>query len=407
MSWLDELTADLQGQTFQPGQNFQPSGTAGGRPFYLNPTYSQSPMQQQGLMGLADEFTPQNMLAGGGTRTGYTASLTGQSNRGEYITNPETGETGYVQARFGPNGEYIGAEFIPAQSPSGFSDVRRVGPAVVGAAIGAGMYAGAGGAGAGVPGGGAGALDMGYSAAGAGGGGGGTFSGIGAGGAAAGGEGTFFGLQPPPTLPPITPPPPGSSNFLNYALPVASIINAGVGAYAARRAGQEQLEGINASNQLAREIYEADVERQKPFYDFSLEAVNRLRNPGDEFMKSPGYTFGLEQGLKARDRVASRGGYATGGGRREKELIRFGSGYTQQGYGDWVGQQMQQAGYGPQSANAMQNASQNYGQTVGSGERTAGNVRGSQYGGYAASIQQPLNNALQFYMLNNLLNRGS
>lgn len=394
MSWLDDLTADLQGQTFAPPDpnvpfsGLRPSGTAGGRPFYLNPTYSQSPMQQQGLMGLADEFTPQNMLAGGGTRTGYTASLTGQSNRGEYITNPETGETGYVQARFGPNGEYIGAEFIPAKSPSGFSDVRRVGPAVVGAAIGAGMYAGAGGAGAGVPGGGAGALDMGYSA-------------TGAGGAAAGAPITASQAVPGLTGAAATG---GSSNFLNYALPVASIINAGVGAYAARRAGEEQLEGINASNQLAREIYEADVERQKPFYDFSLEAVNRLRNPGDEFMKSPGYTFGLEQGLKAMDRVASRGGYATGGGRREKELIRFGSGYTQQGYGDWVGQQMQQAGYGPQSANAMQNASQNYGQTVGSGERTAGNVRGSQYGGYAASIQQPLNTALQYYMLNNLLN---
>lgn len=402
MSWIDEYSKGLQGQTFQPSQNFQPSGYAGGRPFYLNPTYSQSPMQAAGLTGLADEFTPANMLAGGGDLTGYTASLTGGSNR-NYITNPETGQTGYVQARFGPNGEYIGSEFIPAQSPSGLSDVRTLGPLVVGAAI-PGMNAlfPAAGAAAGTA---AAAAPIVES----------TPSWVAPEAAAAlpafadptmvspdqlptatapitTSQPSYVAPGVTPTVPGVTPP--GAANWFQNAYPWLAGGNALLSTIAADRAAEAQQRGIESSNQLLREIYQSQVEREKPFYQAGVDALGKIQR--GEFQASPDYAFRLGEGLKQLDRMQSRAGTRLSG-RGMKEGQRFASDLASGEFGDWFNRQATLAGYGPASSARTGQYSAQYGAGAGGNQLLSGDVAASRYGGMAGAGQNLLASLADYY----------
>jgi hypothetical protein len=189
----------------------------------------------------------------------------------------------------------------------------------------------------------------------------------------------------------------GMSSYLPYLYGANALLGAG-GSYLA---GREQREGIESSNQLAREILARQEAREQPFYQAGLRALERLESP-TAFQQSPGYGFRLGEGMKAIDRNLARSG-ALQSGRAAKEGGRFASDLASNEFGNWFNQQALLAGYGPSSSARTGEATANYGQTVGGNALTGGSVRGSQYGGMTGALQGGLGGLTNYYVMNELL----
>jgi hypothetical protein len=260
------------------------------------------------------------------------------------------------------------------------------------------------GAGAGVPGGGAGALDLGYSAA--------PITESVAAGIPGGGAGALDMGYSAAGAAPITASQPvaglGSDFLRNTAtsgmssyLPYLYGANALLGATGSYLAGREQRQGIDQSNQLAREILARQEAREQPFYQAGLRALERLESP-TAFQQSPSYAFRLGEGMKAIDRNLARSGMLQSG-RSAREGGRYASDLASQEYNNWFNQQAQLAGYGPNASAQIGGATANYGQTVGGNALTGGSVRGSQYGGVTGALQGGLGGLTNYYVMNELL----
>ena len=156
-------------------------------------------------------------------------------------------------------------------------------------------------------------------------------------------------------------------------------------------------------------MFERQVELQEPFRQAGLTAQNRLMTllglgpdttaaeygtmarPFDmqAFEQDPGYAFRMSEGMKALERsAAARGGMLSGNALRG--ITRFGQDLASQEYGNAFNrfQIERQArlnplqslmGGGQTAANTLTGAAEAFGQQLGEGAATLGNIRASQY----------------------------
>lgn len=202
----------------------------------------------------------------------------------------------------------------------------------------------------------------------------------------------------------------------------AAVIGAGASAASAdaqRSSGNKARDAQNRaagdSNQLQRDLYNADVqltEFQRGIGNQALEQLGGLygfqggynpagtvqfgadgsvvnSGPGERpggsptadysaFYESPDYQFALQQGQLGIDRTQSARGNLFSGG-AGKELNRFNSGLASQQFGNYTNRLASLAGIGTQSTNQLSNSLQNTGANISNGLTNMGNA---QYSGY-------------------------
>lgn len=111
----------------------------------------------------------------------------------------------------------------------------------------------------------------------------------------------------------------------------------------------------------------------------------------DAFRATPGYQFGLTEGVRALDSSAA----ASGGlfsGKAAKALTKFGTDYAdQQGYRPYMSNLFQLAGYGQTATAQNQQAGQQAASNVGNALMSAGNARASGIQGSANAWGNTLN----------------
>lgn len=100
----------------------------------------------------------------------------------------------------------------------------------------------------------------------------------------------------------------------------ATVGSALIGSNAASKAAKTSAAASDRAIDLQREMFERNIELNKPFREAGVNALNKLvplteyQNFGmDQFQADPGYAFRLSEGQKALDRqAAARGGLISG-----------------------------------------------------------------------------------------------
>jgi hypothetical protein len=215
---------------------------------------------------------------------------------------------------------------------------------------------------------------------------------------------------------------------------VATNMAAGEQASAARDAASTQADANRYAADLQMQMFNKNVELQKPWQEAGTGAVNRLAAglaQGGEFgtkfsqtnwQQDPGYAFRLSEGNKALNQAAAaRGGLISGNALKAAE--RYGQEMGSQEYQNAFNRYYREreamlnplqslAGIGQTSAQSLGGAAQNAGTNMGNlasatGASTAnsllaaGNARASAYQGYGSAAGQGLGG------LANYLNYGN
>lgn len=192
----------------------------------------------------------------------------------------------------------------------------------------------------------------------------------------------------------------------NVIIPAAAALIGGrQSAKAAQSAADTSAAASDRAAELQREMFERNVELNRPFREAGVNALNRLVPLASEytpfgmeqFQADPGYAFRMAEGMKGLERsAAARGGLLSGA--TMKGIQRYGQDLASQefqnafnrygvererrlnplqslaGVGQTTSQQLGQAG--TQLANTLGNIGMNQAQTAGQ----AGMARASAYG---------------------------
>lgn len=111
----------------------------------------------------------------------------------------------------------------------------------------------------------------------------------------------------------------------------ASLIGGKMSADAARGAANTSAAASDRATELQREMFERNIELNKPFREAGVTALNKLVPMATEytpfgmeqFQADPGYAFRMSEGMKALERsAAKRGGLLSGG--MLKDIQRYG-----------------------------------------------------------------------------------
>lgn len=117
----------------------------------------------------------------------------------------------------------------------------------------------------------------------------------------------------------------------NVIIPAAAALIGGrQSAKAAQSAADTSASASDRATELQREMFERNIELNKPFREAGVNALNKLvplteyQNFGmDQFQADPGYAFRMSEGMKGLERsAAARGGLLSGGAL--KNIQRFG-----------------------------------------------------------------------------------
>lgn len=201
---------------------------------------------------------------------------------------------------------------------------------------------------------------------------------------------------------------------------------------AARNAADAQLQGIRESNQLQREMFNAQAgitDFQRGIGNQALSLLGGMyglqggynpagsvtfgpdgklvTTPGEPpaggsasgtgvpnwqpFLDSPDYQFALEQGQRGLDATASAGGNLFGGNRM-REAARFNSGLASQQLGNFQNRLASLAGIGTNTTNQLGQTLQNTGNNISQGLMGMGDARASGYVNQANAQQSGWNN---------------
>jgi hypothetical protein len=173
----------------------------------------------------------------------------------------------------------------------------------------------------------------------------------------------------------------------------------------ALRAGSEQAGAAqDAANAYAassdraadvqRQMFERQVELQRPFREAGEQALNKLIPASDykqfgmqQFQADPGYAFRLSEGQKALERsAAARGGLMSGGALKAAQQYgqEMGSQEYMNAFNRYQTEQQSRlnplqtlAGVGQTSANQLGTAGQQYGTNIGNIGMSAGAAQGN------------------------------
>lgn len=176
-----------------------------------------------------------------------------------------------------------------------------------------------------------------------------------------------------------------------------------LGASAAKSAAKTQAASADQATQLQREMFEKQLELQRPFQEAGVNALAKMQKGVVSDYMDPSYQFRLGEGMKALDRqAAARGGLISGGALKAAQ--RYGQDYASQEFGNAYNRLAAMAGIGQTATGAMGNAAGNFGVNAGNNYMGAANARASGYVGGANALTGGLNQYLNYTQSQNLLN---
>ena len=177
-----------------------------------------------------------------------------------------------------------------------------------------------------------------------------------------------------------------------------------LGASAAKSAAKTQAASADQATQLQREMFEKQLELQRPFQEAGVNALAKMQKGVVSDYMDPSYQFRLGEGMKALERqAAARGGLISGGALKAAQ--RYGQDYASQEFGNAYNRLAAMAGIGQTATGAMGNAAGNFGVNAGNNYMGAANARASGYVGGANALTGGLNQYLNYTQNQNLLNR--
>lgn len=186
-----------------------------------------------------------------------------------------------------------------------------------------------------------------------------------------------------------------------------SLLGANKAANAAKDAARLEAGASREALDLQREIFETTRQDYAPYRETGANALDQLaallglkggdlqQNAFSQFQETPGYQFGLDQGVNAIDRSAASRGMLNSG-RTLKELQRFGQGYADQEFNNYLNRLAGTAGVGQSSTNALAQVGQNFAGQAGNSLQNIGAAQAGGVLGSAGAWNQGIQNALQF-----------
>jgi hypothetical protein len=204
-------------------------------------------------------------------------------------------------------------------------------------------------------------------------------------------------------------------------LPAAIIGSSLFGANAANKTADTQAAAADRAAELQYKMYQENVQRQQPFLEAGVGALNKLTTAVDykpfgmdQYKADPGYAFRLGEGQKALDRqAAARGGLISGGAL--KAATRYGEDMGSQEYQNAFNRYQTEraallnplqslAGVGMTTANTLGSAGASYGAGAGEAYQNAANARASGYVGGANALTSGLGTYLNYAQGQNYMN---
>lgn len=205
------------------------------------------------------------------------------------------------------------------------------------------------------------------------------------------------------------------------AVATAVVASAVIGSASSRSAANTQAKSADRATQLQREMFEKQLEMQKPWQEAGEQALNKLipltdYTPfgTDQFQADPGYAFRLSEGMKGLERsAAARGGLLSGA--TLKGIQRYGQDMASQEYTNAfnryqaerqarLGPLQSLAGVGQTATQQIGQAGQNYAANAGEAMMSGAAARASGYMGGANALSGALNTGLNFYQNQQMLN---
>lgn len=202
----------------------------------------------------------------------------------------------------------------------------------------------------------------------------------------------------------------------------ATLASGVIGSQAAKSSAKVQAKSADRATQLQREMFEKQLEMQKPWQEAGEQALNKLipltdYTPFgmDQFQADPGYAFRLSEGMKGLERsAAARGGLLSGA--TLKGIQRYGQDMASQEYTNAfnryqaerqarLGPLQSLAGIGQTATQQIGQAGQNYAANAGEAMMSGAAARASGYMGGANALSGALNTGLNFYQGQQMMNR--
>jgi hypothetical protein len=209
---------------------------------------------------------------------------------------------------------------------------------------------------------------------------------------------------------------------------LGGVVGAGLSSSrAAGKAADAQAQAAQDAAALEYQMFQENKDLNKPFYDNSLVAQNRMmdllglsKNTGadkygyltqpfnaNQMYQDPGYQFRLSEGLKSMDRqAAAQGGLQSGGALKAAQ--RYGQDYASNEFNNAFNRYQTErsallnplqslTGAGQTVAQNLGQAGQNYANQAGELYTQAGNARASGYIGKANAMSDMVGNAMGMY----------
>ena len=207
-----------------------------------------------------------------------------------------------------------------------------------------------------------------------------------------------------------------------WMIPAAIFGSSLLGANAASKAADTQAGAADRAAELQYKMYQENVQRQQPFLEAGVGALNKLTAAADykpfgmdQYKADPGYAFRLSEGQKALDRqAAARGGLISGGAL--KAATRYGQDMGSQEYMNAFNRYQTErsamlnplqslAGVGQTTASNLGEAGRSYGAGAGEAYMGGANARASGYVGGANALTSGLGSYLNYSQGQDYLNR--
>ena len=166
-----------------------------------------------------------------------------------------------------------------------------------------------------------------------------------------------------------------------WMIPAAIFGSSLLGASAASKAADTQAGAADRAAELQYKMYQENVQRQQPFLEAGVGALNKLTAAADykpfgmdQYKADPGYAFRLGEGQKALDRqAAARGGLISGGAL--KAAARYGQDMGSQEYMNAFNRYQTERAARLQPLQSLTGMSQTTANTLGTaGSNMAGNI---------------------------------
>lgn len=189
----------------------------------------------------------------------------------------------------------------------------------------------------------------------------------------------------------------------------SAVVGAGVGIYSSNKAASAAENAAASSNDVTMQMFNLGREDTKPWRTAGKTALSTLMEkleagPG-EFVKSPEYNVGLEEGIKATERGAAAS-YGVLSGREQKALTRFGQDYATKNYQNFLANYYQSlnpylsiAGLGQTTAAQTASNATATGNTLANNALYAGNAQASGAINTGNAITGALGSGINNYLM--------